>query len=173
MTDKMTKRLYLAGFDVFRTDAETHGAWLKEQCRRFGFEGLFPLDQACPAGLGARQAAQWIYDANVALIRRADMLVANLNNFRGREPDSGTCFEIGFAVALGLPTWGYLSCADDLVQQIPHARSAAGHCLDADGYLVEDFGLSRNLMLSCSSAIVCGDLQDCLAQIAAAEWESS
>ena len=94
-------------------------------------------------------------------------MVANLNNFRGYEPDSGTCFEIGFAQALNIPTWAYFSASESLVQQIPHTRSEEGHFVDREGYLIEDFNLPRNLMLSCSAEIVYGDLEDCLRQIGA------
>jgi nucleoside 2-deoxyribosyltransferase len=163
-----SKRIYLAGFDVFRTDACAYGQSLKELCRQHGFEGLYPMDHACPAGLTPQQSAQWIYASNLKLIRQADLLIANLNNFRGWEPDSGTCFEIGFAVALDIPTWAYFSGSQSLLEQIPHRRSVQGDCVDEDGYLVEDFGLPRNLMLSCSTTIVHGELEDCLMQIVAA-----
>lgn len=162
------KRVYLAGFEVFRQDAAAYGLQLKEICRRYGFEGLYPLDNAVPAGLQPQAAAQWIYTANLALIRHSDLLLANLNNFRGYEPDSGTCFEVGFATALGKPCWAYLSTEQTLVQQVPHRRNERGDCIDAEAYLVEDFGLSRNLMLACSTQIVHGDIEDCLARIVAA-----
>ncbi|WP_232311044.1 nucleoside 2-deoxyribosyltransferase [Herbaspirillum autotrophicum] len=161
----MSKKIYLAGFDVFRADAVAHGLALKQVCERFGFEGLYPLDNACPGHLSAERAARWIYDANIALIRQADMLVANLNNFRGYEPDSGTCFEIGFAQALKIPTWAYCSQRNALAEQIPHKKAEDGQFLDEDGYLIEDFNLPRNLMLSCSTEIVHGDIEDCLRQI--------
>jgi nucleoside 2-deoxyribosyltransferase len=167
------KHIYLAGFDVFRADAVAHGQLLKDLCRQHGFEGLYPMDHACPAGLTPQQSARWIYASNLKLIRKADLLIANLNNFRGWEPDSGTCFEIGFAVALDIPTWAYFSGAHSLLEQIPHQRSAQGHCVDEEGYLVEDFGLPRNLMLSCSTTIVHGELQDCLARIVAASSAAS
>jgi len=163
------KRIYLAGFDVFREDALTYGANLKLMCHRYGFEGLYPLDNACPVDLQARAAAQWIYESNLALIRQADILMANLNDFRGHEPDSGTCFEIGFAKALNLPTWAYCSTQAALIEQVPHTRTMRGQCVDAQDYAIEDFGLPRNLMLSCSTNIVYGYVADCLAQIAAGE----
>jgi len=165
----MMKRIYLAGFDVFRADALAHGELLKQACRRHGFIGVYPLDNAYPSHLSPRSAAQWIYEANLELIRHADLLMANLNNFRGSEPDSGTCFEIGFAKARHIPTWGYCTLPPTLLEQVPHQRSASGQCFDAAGYVVEDFGLSRNLMLSCSTRMVSGDVEDCLVQIVASE----
>lgn len=90
--------IYLAGPDVFRPDAEAHGETLKALCAEFGFLGLYPLDHALPADIRepAAQAA-WVYRANVGLIERADCVLANLEPFRGSEPDSGTAFEVGYA----------------------------------------------------------------------------
>ncbi|MGV8248427.1 nucleoside 2-deoxyribosyltransferase, partial [Pseudomonas aeruginosa] len=101
--------IYLAGPDVFRPDAEAHGETLKALCAEFGFVGLYPLDHALPADIRepAAQAA-WIYRANIGLIERADCVLANLEPFRGSEPDSGTAFEVGYALALGKPVYAYL-----------------------------------------------------------------
>ena len=55
--------------------------------------------------------AEGIYRANIGLIAEADALLANLNPFRGTEPDSGTVFEIGYAIALGKRVVGYLEDA--------------------------------------------------------------
>lgn len=157
----MSLTLYLAGFDVFRPDAVTHGERLKALCAEFGHQGLFPLDNALPAGLSGAPAARWIYEANCALIRQADAVLANLNDFRGHEPDSGTAFEVGYAAALGKPVWAYLDTCHSLREQI-----GAAH--DPQGFAVEDFGLSRNLMLACAATLICGDARDALRAIDAA-----
>ena len=161
--------IYLAGFDVFRADSLAHGEWLKQQCRHHGLQGLYPLDNQAPAGLAPQALAQWIYEANTALIRRADAVMANLNAFRGAEPDSGTAFEVGYAVALGKPVWAYVDHADTLVQRLAVARQDdPPRHVDAQGYTVEDFGLNLNLMLACSATVVVGDAAQCLARMAQA-----
>lgn len=163
------KTIYLAGFDVFRADSLAHGAWLKQQCRRYGFEGLYPLDNQTPAELSGRALAQWIYEANIELIRQADAVMANLNAFRGAEPDSGTAFEVGYATALGKPVWAYMDKADSLVQRLAVAhRDDPPRHVDAEGYTVEDFGLNLNLMLACSATVVVGDAAQCLARMSQA-----
>ncbi|RZT42960.1 nucleoside 2-deoxyribosyltransferase [Cupriavidus agavae] len=163
------KTIYLAGFDVFRKDALAWGEQLKALCARHGYEGLFPLDQAAPEGLSGPDTARWIYQANVALIRRADLVLANLGDFRGPgEPDSGTAFEVGFAVALQKPVWGYAAEAGTLRDRVPASINAEGEAHDARGYLVEDFGLPMNLMLACSVHLVHGDAEACLAALAEA-----
>lgn len=163
------KTIYLAGFDVFRADSLAHGEWLKLQCRLHGFEGLYPHDNKAPAGLPPRALAQWIYEANTALIRGADAVMANLNPFRGAEPDSGTAFEVGYAIALGKPVWAYVEQADTLVRRVAigQADDPPRH-VDAQGYTVEDFGLPVNLMLACSATLVEGDAVQCLAHMARA-----
>lgn len=163
----MTKKIYLAGFDVFRRDARGYGKRLKELCERKGFEGLFPLDNEPPFLSRGPAMAQWIYEANTALIKSADLVMANLNPFRGEEPDSGTAFEVGFAVALGKPVWGYHSIEDTLVDRLSvNPGSPREVPVDANGYEVENFGLTHNLMLACSAKMVTGGPIECLNQIA-------
>ncbi|SDC49527.1 nucleoside deoxyribosyltransferase [Cupriavidus sp. YR651] len=166
------KTIYLAGFDVFRKDALAYGAQLKALCAAHGYEGLYPLDKSAPPGLSGPDTAQWIYEANVALIRRADIVMANLDDFRGPgEPDSGTAFEVGFAVALQKTVWGYSADAGTLLDRVRAGAGtdADGDVLDARGYVVENFGLSKNLMLACSVRMVAGGPAECLAAMAEAD----
>lgn len=148
-------KLYLAGPDVFRTDALTWAAEVRERCRDFGHEALVPLD-------GDGQDAASIYADNVAMIDAADAVLANLAPFRGAEPDSGTCFEVGFAIARGKRVIGYLPDGELLQARVarlfgPLQRDAQG-LLDAQGQRVENFGLPLNLMLAVPARIVTGDL---------------
>jgi len=159
--------VYLAGFDVFLPNAKIRGEELKEYCREFGFNGLFPMDNEAPAGLYGKELARWIFEANIALIRQSHYVMANLNNFRGLEPDSGTCFEIGYATALGLSTWAYTADGRPLIEQIPCNSENYDSHVDAEGFTIENFDLPRNLMLCFSSQIVIGDARDCLSRMAA------
>jgi nucleoside 2-deoxyribosyltransferase len=163
------RRIYLAGFDVFRADWSTHGDALKTLCRQHGFEGLYPLDNVAPPHLRGAALALWIYRANIALIEACDLVMANLNPFRGHEPDSGTAFEVGYAVARDKPVWVYTENSRSLVEQIAvgHDPSDASRWIDSEGHTVEDFGLPLNLMLACSATVVTGDAAHCLAQIQA------
>ncbi len=157
-----TPRVYLAGFDVFRSDALSHGQFLKALCQARGLIGLYPLDGEVPDELEPRAKAQWICRANMDAIRSADVLMANLNDFRGvGEPDSGTAFEVGFAAALGKPIWAYTGDDRTLLDRVSVTKDdCAAYC--ANGFVVEDFGLNVNLMLACSARIVVGGPEDCL-----------
>ncbi len=145
----MTPRrpVYLAGFDVFRRDALARGQYLQALCADQGLEGLSLFDNDLSAGLEGA-AARYICTLNIEMIRRSDAVLANLNVFRGQEPDAGTAFEVGLAVALGKPVWAYFDLDRSLRQQVSH--DVQGY--DAQGGAVEDFNLPRNLMLATSWA---------------------
>ncbi|HEY1609070.1 MAG TPA: nucleoside 2-deoxyribosyltransferase, partial [Paraburkholderia sp.] len=81
------------------------------------------------------------------------------------EPDSGTAFEIGFAAALGKEIWAYTTDEGTLVERVPSQPAPKGHVC-ARGFLVEDFGLAKNLMIACATRIVHGDARACLAAMA-------
>ncbi|WP_028239760.1 nucleoside 2-deoxyribosyltransferase [Stutzerimonas azotifigens] len=166
----MDARIYLAGPGVFRPDALEHGERLKALCAEFGFTGLYPLDKQVPAHITtAREQAAWIYRANLELLEQADAVLADLNFFRGGEPDSGTCFEVGYAVARGKPVVGYLdgegSYAERLARQLPHLCGEPG--LDCDGLQLEAFDLPLNLMLGVPATLVTGGPGEALRQLAA------
>ncbi|AEC21550.1 hypothetical protein PT7_3010 [Pusillimonas sp. T7-7] len=161
------KSVYLAGFDVFRPDARQWGATLKDLCSKYGFMGLYPLDNEAPRSLSGSELALWIYRANISLIQQADMVAANVNAFRGAEPDSGTVFEVGYAAALGKPVWVYTDDARPLIKQVPVIRAPGSPVYtDTQGYTVEDFGLNLNLMVACSAQVVIGSVEDCLSEMA-------
>ncbi|MCF8178932.1 MAG: nucleoside 2-deoxyribosyltransferase [Sulfuritalea sp.] len=135
-------KLYIAGPDVFRPDAAEWAETVRSLCGSKGHEALIPLD-------GSQTRADDIYRNNLSLIGEADAVLANLNPFRGAEPDSGTCVEIGYALALGKPVIGYADALAPMRDRLrAHGPGTDGRYRDEQGWIVEDFGLSLNLMLS-------------------------
>lgn len=141
------RRAYIAGFDVFRPDAVEWMEVQRELLRRYGIEGLFPLDNE------ATDSAE-IFRGNTGMIDRCDFVIANLNPFRGAEPDSGTAFEVGYACRAGKQVYGYLSDGRTLREKLGPADEA--------GYAVENFGYPVNLMLALGARIVPGDFENCV-----------
>ena len=143
----MALNIYLAGPDVFLVSAREVGRRKQELCRSFGFEGLFPLDQEDEA----EGDAEKIFRANCALMKRADIGLFNLTPFRGPSADAGTVFELGFLFALNRPVYGYAngarSFADRVGVDVGPIVEQNGRLWDRDGYAVENFGLSDNLMI--------------------------
>lgn len=158
-------KVYLAGPDVFRPDA---AAWMESArilCRRLGHEPLTPLDhdESEPAR---------ICRANLDLIRQAEAVVANLDPFRGAEPDSGTCFELGYAHALGKRVCGYVARLESLRDRVRRCAGAdPERAVDSRGMAIENFGLPLNLMLAVPALIVAGGLEECLRALAGAAAE--
>ena len=72
-------------------------------------------------------------------------------------------------MALEKPVWGYAADAGTLLDRVRVRTDADGNARDARGYVVEDFGLSMNLMLACSVRLVTGDAEACLAAMAEAD----
>ena len=156
-------RLYLAGPDVFRPDPLEHGQRLLALCVAHGFEGVFPYAAQLPAELQTPRArAEHIYRINLAHIDACDAVLANLDFFRGPEPDSGTCFEVGYAVARGKPVVGYVPEGGSFAQRIrlryPQAVAPDGE-VDTSGWSLEEFGLPLNLV---PARIVVGGLEAAL-----------
>ena len=156
------KRIYLAGPEVFLANAVELGEAKKALCQQYGFIGLFPLDAELPQQLNdqsdtdlqARELGLAISQGNEALIRQADLLVANLTPFRSPSADVGTAYELGLARGLGKPIYGYshdLRPYQDRVWNMSPAQTAAhqqvGQWRDGQGYKIEEFQLHDNLML--------------------------
>jgi nucleoside 2-deoxyribosyltransferase len=164
-------KIYLAGFDVFRADAMIRGGVLRAECQRNGFIGLYPMDNKLPSALEGHALAKWIYKANVELIKEADFVVANLNPFRGFEPDSGTSFEVGYAIALGKSVWGYIDNKKTLVERLTGNKPEKGKAyVDENEFTIENFDLSLNLMLGTSANIIEGDAVKCIEALARSVW---
>lgn len=125
---------YFSGPDLYRADAEAHGAMLKGLCARYMLHGLWPLD--CGAD---PMDAKAVFAARTGMIRRADVVVANIAPFRGPGLAGGTAWEIGFAAGLGKPVYAYTS------DPRPYDERAGGIM---DGLTVTPSGMIDELMVA-------------------------
>ena len=159
------KKIYLAGPDVFEPNAIEVGEMLKQLAAQYGFIGLFPLDNTIPPKQTPHETARAIRDANIKLIESADIVMANLNPFRGIEPDSGTVFEVGYACALNKDVYCYAADCREMITRIrDNQQLSADAILCQEGKAIEDFKLSHNLMMI--DLVVAEDAESCLAYIA-------
>lgn len=159
MLEKM--KIYFAGPDIFRPDAQEWAREVRQLCTARGHRALIPLEseQTAPAD---------IFQANIASLQASDAILANLNPFRGLEPDSGTCVEVGYGLALGKPIIGYLASSATLTERVAKQQGQPlaeqdGWLRDAQGLAVENFGLPLNLMLAIPLRIVVGGIAESLA----------
>jgi nucleoside 2-deoxyribosyltransferase len=145
----MIRRLYLAGPDVFLPNAIEVGRAKVELCRRFGFEGRFPLDNEPAERLtDPAERGQAIYRSNVELMLACDAILANLTPFRGPSADAGTVFEVGFFAALAKPIFAYSSDLRTFAERTSAMLGLASDAAaDGEGRVIESFELPDNLML--------------------------
>lgn len=147
------KKIYLAGPDVFLPDSIEQGKRKKELCNKYGFEGLYPLDNEieetfdCKADMGLH-----ISQANEQLIQQCDAVIANLTPFRGTSADVGTVYEIGLAKGLDKLVLGYTNDGRNFLQRNLEDlecvnQQANDSYTDQDDMFLEDFDLVDNLMI--------------------------
>lgn len=146
------RRVYIAGPDVFYPDSAERGRRMEELCRQYGHDGVYPLDGK-PMGSQV-QRAHHIYETNTRLIDSCDVIIANLNPFRGEEPDSGTVFEVAYGIAKGKRVYGYRTDTRTQVERLG--------VTDKEGNKVENFGLPLNLMVCVPIVLVAGGFEDAL-----------
>lgn len=147
----MTKRIYIAGPEVFLPDAKTVGAEKKRLAAEAGFEGCFPLDTAVSLeGLSSHEQARRIYGTCEDMMRTCDLAIANCTPFRGVSMDSGTAYEIGFMRALGRPVLAYTNAPGSLATRSAHYRRIGLLPWDCDhpGVEIESFDHAENLMIA-------------------------
>lgn len=168
-------KVYLAGPEVFLPDAAPVVEQMRQECRDHGLVPIAPLDAGIEDDESADEAPDpvEIFEKNVSRIRESDAVIANVNHFRGSEPDSGTCFELGYAHALGKKLFIYFddgATAVDRVKQFygPVDEAPGERPADPDGTFVEDFGYAVNLMMSVPATNVSGTFADAV-KVAAAE----
>ena len=146
-------KIYCAGFDVFSPVAKEIAKSKKKVCRNLDFEALTPMDNES-------DNPQEIFHNNELLINHCDCLVANLNDFKGKDIDSGTAFEIGYAYALHIPVFGYLNDTRSLIEK---NRNQQLTIVDNTIYKIENFNLPVNLMIAQScKEIIKGNFTDCI-----------
>ena len=141
-------KIYFAGPDVFSPNWEEHKRSISSKCRERGFQPVFPSDSE---GWVSRR----IVEENIDRIKRADAIIANMSAFRGVEPDSGTCFEIGIAKAFGKPIVSVMATPETMVDRVnasawgPATKFESGwEWRDKDGNGIESFGFPLNIMIS-------------------------
>lgn len=164
------KSIYLAGPDVFREDAIKFFDQLKSLVRSHGFNPLPPLDNGIEFKEGefnTQQTADNIFKANVDLINRSEIILANLTPFRGVCIDDGTAWEIGYGFSKGKVIYGYTEDCHILLKDKSADYLKSHSC--GDFSVIEDFGYGANLMI-CSSIKLSGGaifrtIEECLEQL--------
>lgn len=146
--------VYVAGPDIFKINAsEIYGGYV-DLCKQYSVECLYPNDDTIEPADTREAFALNIYRANINMISRCDIVLVNLEPFRGPSMDVGAAFEIGHARAMGKPVVGFTPSYtppyfDRLKGYYGEVyKSDMGFRSRTDDVLLEDFGLCENLMIA-------------------------
>jgi nucleoside 2-deoxyribosyltransferase len=133
---------YLAGPDVFLPNAVAHAATKVEICRRLGLRGLPPLNE--DAETAAKEVEVWraIYEKDVAMMEKSDIIIANLTPFAAASADAGTLIEVGWFLGKGKPIFGYSNSPENFESRMRKQLGAKHADLGIEG-----FHLPENLMI--------------------------
>ena len=138
----MTTTAYLAGPDVFLPNAAAHAARKVEICRRFGLRGLPPLNQDVETAAKALDVWQSIYEKDITMMERCDIIIANLTPFGGASADAGTLIEVGWFLGKGKPIFGYSNTSESFEQRMRRQLGEGSADLGIEGFHLPD-----NLMI--------------------------
>ena len=158
--------VYIAGPECFRPDGAELAKKAVELCEKYGFEGIspvlgHPLGDEIDFSQGKKSAAKQIFYNNIRYINNCDLIIANINNFRGWEPDGGTCFEIGYAYSQGKKLYGFMDDTRPCYEKyIGNVHWDGVFWRDDNGAFFETGAC--NLMISGPAQIIEGDFEAAL-----------
>lgn len=164
-------KAYLAGTEIFYPNSAETQQRYHQLCEKYGIIGIYPADQApedefleyTPKDNSLPETEMSFFTHDVNHIRRTDIIIANLNDYRGNEPDSGTAVECGIAWGLGHRCFAFLEDARPMKQRFKGVTKTdqQGRLCDKDGAHLEDFDMPLNLMF-CDFTVFEGGLEEAL-----------
>lgn len=167
-SDRVPRRVFLAGPDVLRADATAAINWMAALCGAHGLEPVFPAPLPLDVDADAlTETAQDCFAQTLDRLRGCDGLVANMTPFRGPSLDVGTAFLLGQALAIGLPVVGYTRDPCEYVDRVLafyRGRLSREGALwrDPDGRVIEDLGQTDNHLVTGAVRVIARDLDQAL-----------
>lgn len=159
--------LYIAGPACFYPRGYDLWEALRRQAVYYGFQVALPNDNKLKLDHEDLQKNADAIFANCAeSMNRSTAILADLELFRGAEPDGGSIYEIGMAYARGLRCYAYTRDKRPLTHKYQQAYLKDGQAFDQDGRPLPygDLPFSPSVVASCK--IVEGSFVDCLKTLA-------
>ena len=163
------KKIYIAGPDVFLKNAIEDLSQKKQYCEKNNFIGLIPFDANVDFSQPNNKIRKDIYEANIKMIHKTDIVIANMNNFRHNEQDAGTIFEIGYAVALNKKVYIYSSDSRTVIEKTTQCDNESyledSQYYDCNDMLIEGFDAKFNIMINESVEFIHGIFEDVINRV--------
>ena len=148
--------IYLASAVRYESDAAEQLNEMKEICRQYGYDAITPLDRASGEAEvmeeNPYQAAALQFYRLQMNVRSCDIILADLNDFRGYEPSCDVSFECGMGYQLGKKLFGYMRNTTIMRERIPNYGPDREY-RDECGRNAENFDYPINLMFAGSMPI--------------------
>lgn len=163
-------QVYLATLTRYDEDAKEKYEIMKKLCNKYGLEAIVPTDWADEVveiktdNLYLKTAN--IFDNYQQHVRNCDIIIADVNNYKGYECSNDVAFECGMGFQLGKKLYGFMDDARAMKDRIPHLGEAREY-RDMCGCNVENFNYPLNLMLGCSLKVFEGNFEKVIKEIAA------
>ncbi len=151
-------KAYLAGTEIFYPDTKETQTKYHLLCEKYGFIGFYPEDIAPDDEFkeyvkkddSLHEMEYQLFTHDLNHIKRTDIIIANLNDYRGNEPDSGTAVECGLAWGYGHRCFAFIDDARPMKERFKGVKKVNenGVVTDKDGANLEDFDMPLNLMFS-------------------------
>ena len=151
-------KAYLAGTEIFYKDTKETQERYHQLCDKYGIIGYYPEDIAPDDEFkeyvkkddSLQELEKQLFTHDLNHIKRTDIIIANLNDYRGNEPDSGTAVECGLAWGYGSRCFAFIDDARPMVERFKGVKKVNedGVVTDKDGAHLEDFDAPLNLMFS-------------------------
>lgn len=156
-------KAYIAGPDVFFKDAQAKAKAVRALCLAHGVEALIPLDNEVNFDQEKSEISMEIFTKNMELIREADVVIANIEPFRGPSADVGTVWEMGCAYGMNKPVFSFTNTPRNYRERVSETELFYTDEHDilrcGDDTMVEDFDNVDNLMIAHSVKNVCMGLE--------------
>lgn len=167
--ERRQPKIYLSVFERYDENGAEILSQMKAICKHYGFEAVSPLDLADGAVFeeaenAYERAGQLFYNYQKH-VRDADVIIANLNDYRGYEVNNDVGFECGMGFQLGKKLYGYMDDTKPMIDKIPHLGEEREY-RDQNGSNVENFDYPANLMFACSMKIIQGDFDTIIKAVA-------
>lgn len=149
--------VYLAGPQRFESNAQEQYVAMKALCAQHGLYAIAPTDPV--PGIPEPDTDDIYTNAYLTFLRQqqhvrdCDIILADLNDFHGWEPDSETSFECGMAFQLGKKLFGFMESTRKMIDRVPNFGPSRDY-RDACGCNAENFDFPINLMFSGSMPIM-------------------
>ncbi len=149
------RSVYIAGPSLPAAYAEGVAREARLLCEAAGYAALTSAAEDLTEREPSEAMAREIYAQRVARMRQADAAIVNLTPFRGPHCDPAVAFEAGFFSGLAKPVFAYMNVVAEeeaelrarVEDQIGAEVDVDGVWRDADGGVIEDYGLPESLIL--------------------------